>query len=215
MDAIGNKILDMEWFAGSQPSNAMMHLRKEVAREKKKRYIFKNTESRRFTRLMRMCADKLGTESALEFFGRLGRDTGPKEFNALIRVCLEKARACGDIDSAVEHIFRAYRLFEMMKDRGFQIDPPVGRQSEAVAVVIGTLGHGMSVEGRLERWVAAWSCGGAVVKYGEGRRLRVARGQGASTVGGSRRWGRSWLLAAADCQCAAPASRERYFDFDC
>lgn len=69
-----------------------------------------------------MCADKLGTESALEFFGRLGRDTGPKEFNALIRVCLEKARACGDIDSAVEHIFRAYRLFEMMKDRGFQIE---------------------------------------------------------------------------------------------
>ncbi|XP_048534293.1 pentatricopeptide repeat-containing protein At4g04790, mitochondrial-like [Triticum urartu] len=122
VDAIGNKILDMEWFAGSQPSNAMMHLRKEVAREKKKRYIFRNTESRRFTRLMRMCADKLGTESALEFFGRLGRDTGPKEFNALIRVCLEKARACGDIDSAVEHIFRAYRLFEMMKDRGFQIE---------------------------------------------------------------------------------------------
>ncbi|KAM3296085.1 hypothetical protein ACQJBY_038435 [Aegilops geniculata] len=122
VDAIGNKILDMEWFAGSQPSSAMMHLRKEVAREKKKRYIFKNTESRRFTRLMRMCADKLGTESALEFFGRLGRDTGPKEFNALIRVCLEKARACGDVDSAVEHIFRAYRLFEMMKDRGFQIE---------------------------------------------------------------------------------------------
>ncbi|KAI4979608.1 hypothetical protein ZWY2020_016361 [Hordeum vulgare] len=122
VDAIGNKILDMEWFAGSQPSNAMMHLRKEVAREKKKRYIFKNTESRRFTRLMRMCADKLGMESALEFFGRLGRDTGPKEFNALARVCLEKARACGEIDSAVEHIFRAYRLFEMMKDRGFQIE---------------------------------------------------------------------------------------------
>ncbi|VAI43142.1 unnamed protein product [Triticum turgidum subsp. durum] len=112
----------MEWFAGSQPSNAMMHLQKEVAREKKKRYIFRNTESRRFTRLMRMCADKLGTESALEFFGRLGRDTGPKEFNALIRVCLEKARACGDIDSAVEHIFRACRLFEMMKYRGFQIE---------------------------------------------------------------------------------------------
>uniref|UniRef100_A0ACD5V7N1 Uncharacterized protein n=1 Tax=Avena sativa TaxID=4498 RepID=A0ACD5V7N1_AVESA len=121
-DVISNKILEMEWFAGSHPSNTTTQYRKEVAREKKKRYIFKNTESRRFTRLMRMCADKLGTESALEFFGRLGRETGIKEFNALIRVCLDKARACGDIDSAVEHIFRAYRLLEMMKDRGFQIE---------------------------------------------------------------------------------------------
>lgn len=69
-----------------------------------------------------MCADKLGAESALEFFGRLGRETGMKEFNALIRVCLDKARACGDIDSAVEHIFRAYHLFELIKDRGFQIE---------------------------------------------------------------------------------------------
>jgi hypothetical protein len=112
----------MEWFAGSQPSNTSTQYRKEVAREKKKRYIFKNTETRRFTRLMRMCADKLGTESALEFFGRLGRETGIKEFNALIRVCLDKARDCEDIDSAVEHIFRAYRLFELMKDRGFQIE---------------------------------------------------------------------------------------------
>ncbi|CAM0947167.1 unnamed protein product [Alopecurus aequalis] len=121
-DVISNKILEMEWFAGSQPSNTTTQYRKEVAREKKKRYIFKNTESRRFTRLMRMCADKLGTESALEFFGRLGRETGIKEFNALIRVCLDKARACGDIDSAVEHIFRAYRLFEMIKDGGFPIE---------------------------------------------------------------------------------------------
>lgn len=124
-DAICNKILDMEWFAAPTPSSMMVHLRKEVAREKKKRYIFKNTESRRFTRMMRMCADKLGAESALEFFGRLGRETGLKEFNALIRVCLEKARACGEVDSAVEHIFRAYRLFEMMNDRGYQIEEEI------------------------------------------------------------------------------------------
>jgi hypothetical protein len=121
-DAIRNKILDMDWFAGQQQSSTSTQYRKEVAREKKKRYIFKNTESRRFTRLMRMCADKLGAESALEFFGRLGRETGIKELNALIRVCLDKARDCRDIDSAVEHIFRAYRLFEMIKDSGFQIE---------------------------------------------------------------------------------------------
>ncbi|TVU33514.1 hypothetical protein EJB05_25337 [Eragrostis curvula] len=117
-----NKILDIEWFVPPRSKDPMMHWRREVAREKKKQYIFKNTESRRFTKLMRICAEKLGAESTLEFFGKLGRDTGVKEFNALIRACLEKARACKDIDSAVEHIYRAYNLFETMKDRGLSIE---------------------------------------------------------------------------------------------
>uniref|UniRef100_A0A0D9VBU8 Pentacotripeptide-repeat region of PRORP domain-containing protein n=1 Tax=Leersia perrieri TaxID=77586 RepID=A0A0D9VBU8_9ORYZ len=120
-EAVVNKILDTEWFAAPPPSNPLATWRKEVAREKKKRYIFKNTESHRFTRLMQKCADKLGAESALEFFGKLGRDTGAKEFNALIKICLTKAKACRDIDSAVEHIFRSFRLYEMMRDRGFEI----------------------------------------------------------------------------------------------
>uniref|UniRef100_J3L9D1 PROP1-like PPR domain-containing protein n=2 Tax=Oryza brachyantha TaxID=4533 RepID=J3L9D1_ORYBR len=116
-----NKILGTEWFAVPPPSKPLTTWRRAVARERKKRYIFKNTESRRFTRLMQECARKLGAEPALEFFGKLGRDTGTKEFNALIRICLRKAKACSDIDSAVEHIYRAYHLFEMMRDRGFQI----------------------------------------------------------------------------------------------
>ncbi|KAF0925028.1 hypothetical protein E2562_015336 [Oryza meyeriana var. granulata] len=119
---VANKILDTEWIAVPPPSNPLAAWRREVAREKKKRYMFKNTESHRFSRLMQKCADKLGAESALEFFGKLGRYTGAKEFNALIRICLTKAKACKDIDSAVEHIYRAYRLFEMMSDRGFQIE---------------------------------------------------------------------------------------------
>lgn len=65
---------------------------------------------------------RLELESALEFFGKLGRETGVKEFNAMIRVYLDKARACRDIDSAVEHIYRSYRLFEMMRGRGLPIE---------------------------------------------------------------------------------------------
>ncbi|GJM90130.1 hypothetical protein PR202_ga06380 [Eleusine coracana subsp. coracana] len=107
---VENKILDIEWFASSQLKDPLMHWRREVSREKKKQYIFKNTESRRFTKLMQICAKKLGAESTLEFFGKLGRDTGVKEFNALIRACLSKARDCSDIDSAIEHIYRAYNL---------------------------------------------------------------------------------------------------------
>ncbi|GJN18922.1 hypothetical protein PR202_gb06134 [Eleusine coracana subsp. coracana] len=102
---VENKILDIEWFASSQLKDPLMHWRREVSREKKKQYIFKNTESRRFTKLMQICAKKLGAESTLEFFGKLGRDTGVKEFNALIRACLSKARDCkstdGDISSLI------------------------------------------------------------------------------------------------------------------
>ncbi|XP_062218123.1 pentatricopeptide repeat-containing protein At4g04790, mitochondrial-like isoform X2 [Phragmites australis] len=122
---VGKKILDIEWFVAPPSRDPLMHWRREAAREKKKQYIFKNTESRRFTKLMRTCADKLGAELTLEFFEKLGRDNGVKEFNALIRVCLDKARACRDIDSAVEHIYRAYNLFEMMRDRGLRIEQDI------------------------------------------------------------------------------------------
>jgi hypothetical protein len=120
--AAENRILDIEWFKQVQSKDPMMQWRREVAREKKRQYIFRNTESRRFTKLMRICAEKLGTESTLEFFGKLGRDTGAKEFAALVRACLRNARYCKDVDSAVEHIYRAYNLFETMRDRGLRIE---------------------------------------------------------------------------------------------
>ncbi|CAN6234102.1 unnamed protein product [Urochloa humidicola] len=122
--ATSNKILDFEWFESPPSKDPLMHWR-EVAREKKKHYIFKNVESRRYTKLMQLCANKLGTESTIEFFGKLGRETGVKEFNSLIRLCLNKARACKDIDSAIEYIYRAHRLFETVRDRGLRIEQDI------------------------------------------------------------------------------------------
>lgn len=123
--ATSNKILDFEWFQTQPSRDPLMHWRREVAREKKKHYIFKNVESRRYTKLMRMCANRLGTESTIEFFGKLGRETGVKEFNSMIKLCLDKAKAFRDIDSAVEYIYRAYRLFETMKDKGLMIEKDI------------------------------------------------------------------------------------------
>ncbi|OEL36115.1 Pentatricopeptide repeat-containing protein [Dichanthelium oligosanthes] len=123
--AMSNKILDFEWFQAPPSKDPLMHWRREVAREKKKQYVFKNVESRRYTRLMQLCANKLGTESTIEFFGKLGRETGVKEFNSLIRLCLKKARACKDVDSAVEYIYRSYHLFETMKDKGLRIEQDI------------------------------------------------------------------------------------------
>jgi hypothetical protein len=123
--ARGNKILDFEWFQAEPSRDPLMLWRREVAREKKKHYIFKNVESHHYTNLMRICANKLGMESAIEFLGNLGRETGVKEFNSMIKVCLGKAKACRDIDSAVEYIYRAYHLFKTMKDKGFTIEKDI------------------------------------------------------------------------------------------
>lgn len=123
--ATTNKILDFEWFQAPSSKDPTMHYRREIARERKKQYIFKNVESRRYTKLMQLCANKLGTESTVEFFEKLGRETGVKEFGSLIRLCLNKARACNDVDSAVEYIYRAYHLFETMRDKGLMIEQDI------------------------------------------------------------------------------------------
>ena len=67
--------------------------RKDVARERKQKWIFKYTSDDRFDRLIKMCADKLGVGKTVNVFGQLGRETGVKEYNTLIKMCVKKARA--------------------------------------------------------------------------------------------------------------------------
>lgn len=115
------KILDLPWFSNVSHTGTTQW-RKDVSRRRKQKYIFKNTESRRFRKLMRMCANKLGTESTLEFFGKLGRETGIKEYNALIKLCIGRARHSADEDDSLVQIHRVYQLFFSMRERGFHID---------------------------------------------------------------------------------------------
>ncbi|KAJ0984463.1 hypothetical protein J5N97_002819 [Dioscorea zingiberensis] len=120
-DVLPKNILDIPWFSSTSQSQSSQR-RKEVSRERKQRYIFKNTESRRFTKLMRMCANKLGTETTLEVFGKLGRETGVREYNALIKVCIGNARHSNAEEDSLDHIDKAYQLILSMRERGFQID---------------------------------------------------------------------------------------------
>lgn len=120
-DALPKNILGIPWFSNKSHSHPSQR-RKEVSRERKQRYIFKNTESRRFTKLMRMCANKLGTESTLVIFGKLGRETGVREYNALIKVCIGNARLSNAEEDSLGYIHEAYQLIMSMRERGFQID---------------------------------------------------------------------------------------------
>ncbi|XP_020103788.1 pentatricopeptide repeat-containing protein At4g04790, mitochondrial-like isoform X2 [Ananas comosus] len=116
-----NNILDIPWFSNA-PTTCTNQWRKELSRSRKEKFIFKNTESRRFTKLMTMCANKLGTETTLEFFSKLGRETGVKEYDALIKVCIDKARCSSNEEDSLVQIHKAYQLFLSMKDRGIQIE---------------------------------------------------------------------------------------------
>lgn len=114
-------ILDIPWFSNISQTSVSQR-RKELSRERKRKWIFKNTQARRFERLVRMCAQKLGSEATLEVFGRLGRETGVKEYNALIKLCVEEARESNDEEGSLDQVHKAFQLLNMMREQGFQLE---------------------------------------------------------------------------------------------
>ncbi|KAI4366131.1 hypothetical protein MLD38_022049 [Melastoma candidum] len=95
--------------------------RKLVSRLRKEKWTAKITQGRRFNYAITMFATKVGAEVTLEVFDRLGRETGVKEYDALIRFCIDKARSTNDEDVASEEISKAFRILKTMKEQGFQV----------------------------------------------------------------------------------------------
>ncbi|MBA0580270.1 hypothetical protein Gorai_022497, partial [Gossypium raimondii] len=115
------RVLNIPWLSNVSNNNISLR-RKELSRERKQKWVFKKTQSGRFNRLIKMCGDKLGTKATIEVFDKLGRDTGLKEYNALIAICLEKARTSNDEDDALEHMSEAFKTLKKMRERGFQVE---------------------------------------------------------------------------------------------
>lgn len=120
-EAKKKRILKMSWLPDLSHGDLSLK-RKEVARDRKHKWIFKLTNDDRFDRLVKMCAKRLGTGATLDVFGQLGRETGVKEFNALIRMNIKKARATDDEYVAIEEMSKAFHLLKKMWERGFQIE---------------------------------------------------------------------------------------------
>ncbi|KAE8703191.1 hypothetical protein F3Y22_tig00110472pilonHSYRG00005 [Hibiscus syriacus] len=85
-------------------------------------FSYKKAHVGRFNRLIKLCGDKLGTQATMEIFDNLGRESGLKEYNALIAVCLEKARTSNDEDDALEHMSEAFRTFKKIREQGFEVE---------------------------------------------------------------------------------------------
>lgn len=114
-------VLGMPWFSSLSHSNISLR-RKELSRDRKQKWIFKSTQIHRFDRLVNLCGQKLGTDATIRVFGKLGRETGVKEFNALVALCIEKARETLDEDVWLQEITKAYKLLMLMRERGFQLE---------------------------------------------------------------------------------------------
>ncbi|KAI4374757.1 hypothetical protein MLD38_012714 [Melastoma candidum] len=117
-----NSTLNIPWLERLPMSlDGVPEKRKLVSRLRKEKWTFKDTQGRRFSDIINMCATKVGAEATLEVFSRMGRETGVKEYNALIGFCIDKARSTDDMEVASEEISKAFRLFEAMKEQGFQV----------------------------------------------------------------------------------------------
>jgi len=103
-------------------SHGKLLAKRELVRERKSKCISKYSRTHRFHRLIKLCADKLGTTQAVNVLGQLGRKTGVNEYNALIKVCVQKARVTDDEYIALSEMSKAFHLFKSMRDCGYPLE---------------------------------------------------------------------------------------------
>ncbi|XP_015953570.2 pentatricopeptide repeat-containing protein At4g04790, mitochondrial isoform X1 [Arachis duranensis] len=115
------KVADFTWCPDLSPGY-LLTKRRGLARERKNKWIFKLSHDERFDRLVKMCAKRLGTGTTLDVFRQLGRETGVKEFNALIKMSIQKARTTNNEYIAIEELSKAFHLLENMKECGFKLE---------------------------------------------------------------------------------------------
>lgn len=112
--------LDVPCFLGQFGGN-LSQQQKEKARDRKQKWIFKHMQENRFDRVLQFFADKMGAKATVEVLGKLGRETGMKEYNALIEVCIKNARKTNDEEVAIEEMSKAFRLFKQVREQGFEL----------------------------------------------------------------------------------------------
>ncbi|KAF7822862.1 pentatricopeptide repeat-containing protein [Senna tora] len=125
------EIPDISWLSNmshsTPPKKNMSHSniflqRKELSRERKRNLMFEVRQLKRFGKLVTLCADTLGIEDMVKLFSKLGREPGVKCYNELIGICIDKARETEDEEVAIEEMAKAFHLFKLMGEKGFQLE---------------------------------------------------------------------------------------------
>uniref|UniRef100_A0A2P2LKP3 Pentatricopeptide repeat-containing protein At4g04790-like n=1 Tax=Rhizophora mucronata TaxID=61149 RepID=A0A2P2LKP3_RHIMU len=124
LDSNGTKnlqtTLNVPWL--SQTLNKMSMQRKEVCRSRKQRFIFKSTQHGRCNKLVATCARYVGTDATIQLLGKLGCETGLKEYNAMIKICIHEAKESDDEDVVIKQLSKSYQILRSMKEQGFQLE---------------------------------------------------------------------------------------------
>ncbi|ESW21695.1 hypothetical protein PHAVU_005G091800 [Phaseolus vulgaris] len=95
------RVPNLSWLSSISQNNILLQ-RKEQSHKKKQKYVFEVTQENRFQKLVEVCGKMLGPEATLELFGKLGRETDVKGYNALVEMCIDKARQTDDEDIPIE-----------------------------------------------------------------------------------------------------------------
>ncbi|XP_019196928.1 PREDICTED: pentatricopeptide repeat-containing protein At4g04790, mitochondrial-like isoform X2 [Ipomoea nil] len=103
------------------PSSDVSLRRKEVSRERKQKWVLKICQKTRLDRLVELCFNQLGIDATVQVFGKLRRETGLVEYNALIRSCIEKARMMDNEEESLKQLSVAYKFLKSMREQGFQL----------------------------------------------------------------------------------------------
>ncbi|KAG9146745.1 hypothetical protein Leryth_005059 [Lithospermum erythrorhizon] len=117
-------VLHNPWFS-SFSSNRIYSCLKEISKERKEKWVHRKNQDVRFNQLVKMCGNKLGVVDTLTIFGKLGRETGMKEYKALFALIMKGARETDDPEVQSNHNWMAYQLFQTMKEMGFPIEEEV------------------------------------------------------------------------------------------
>ncbi|GFP89983.1 pentatricopeptide repeat-containing protein at4g21880 mitochondrial [Phtheirospermum japonicum] len=120
-DGQDGNLLNLTWLSNITNGSVSVQ-RKEVHRMRKQKFVFTSSKHTHIGRLVKSCGQKLGSDATIAIFGKLGKVTGVKEFNSLIRICIQKARVATDEDVSVEQIKTAFEIFKVLRERGFKIE---------------------------------------------------------------------------------------------
>lgn len=115
------KIMNISQLPNTPQSNIALR-RKEASREKKRKCIFNTNQEQRFRRIVESCGKILGTEATLELFDKVERKPGVTGYNALVKICIGKAREAENKDIAIEEMGKVFHLFELMREQGLELE---------------------------------------------------------------------------------------------
>lgn len=94
---------------------------KQASRGRVQTENYQKKQSEIMEKLAKGCVRKLGTETMFEVLTKMGKEAGEKEYNAMTKLCIERARRSNDAEYALDQIGKAIEHLKEMRQLGFSI----------------------------------------------------------------------------------------------